>query len=184
MTGKIACLNGVDTQSLYWYDSFEIHGHSSGETNWKYQIRHQNLSLETLLIFSPVLCKVSLPFLSFGSPIEPTASPVPHHLAKIKCDQSGCKDFSTGFPACNANTRNKYLSDAYLATCILESALFLIIQCEVVLAAEEKPFLVADCVAIWLHQDDPLPNDLGFYGESSIRKTSGQPSDLLPFQAI
>lgn len=84
--------------------------------------------------------------------------------------------FFYGFPACNTNTRNEYLSDAYLATCILESALFLIIQCEVVPAAEEKRFLVADCVAIWLHQDDPLPNDLGFYGEFSIRKTSGQPS--------
>lgn len=73
-----------------------------------------------------------------------------------------------------------YLADTYSATYIIESGPFLIIQCEVVPMPEERPFLVADCVAIWLHQDDPLPNDLGFYGEFSMGKTVALPADLAP----
>lgn len=73
-----------------------------------------------------------------------------------------------------------YLADTYSATYIIESGPFLIIQCEVVPMPEERPFLVADCVAVWLHQDDPLPNDLGFYGECSMGKTVALPADLAP----
>lgn len=80
----------------------------------------------------------------------------------------------------NENTLKDYLADAYSATYIIESGPFLVIQCEVVPAPEERPFLVADCVAIWLHQDDPLPNDLGFYGEFSMGKTVALPADLAP----
>lgn len=81
----------------------------------------------------------------------------------------------------NENTLKDYLADAYSATYIIESGPFLIIQCDVIPAPEERPFLVADCVAIWLHQDDPLPNDLGFYGEFSMGKPVALPANLAPF---
>ena len=74
----------------------------------------------------------------------------------------------------------EYLAETYSATYIIESGPFLIIQCEVLPSPDERPFLVADCVAIWLHQDDPLPNDLGFYGEFSMGKPVALPADLAP----
>lgn len=80
----------------------------------------------------------------------------------------------------NENILKDYLADAFSATYIIESSPFLIIQCEIAPPPEERPFLVADCVAIWLQQDDPLPNDLGFYGELSMGKTVALPADLAP----
>lgn len=70
----------------------------------------------------------------------------------------------------NENTRKEYLADVYLATYIIESGPIIISQCEVGLPPQETPFLVVDCVAIWLQQADPLPNDLAFYGEFSMGK--------------
>lgn len=32
-------------------------------------------------------------------------------------------------------------------------------------SSDERPFLVADCVAIWLIPNDILLKDLGFYGD-------------------
>ena len=60
----------------------------------------------------------------------------------------------------------------------MESGPFLIIQCETVPAPVERPFLVADCVAIWLHENDALPSDLGFYCEFSTGEIVALPYDL------
>lgn len=75
----------------------------------------------------------------------------------------------------------KYLANTYFATYIIESSSFFIIQCEIIPILEKRPFLVANYIAIWLHQDKSLPNNLGFYGEFLIRKMVALPANLALF---
>lgn len=75
----------------------------------------------------------------------------------------------------------EYLANTYFAIYIIKSGFFFIIQYEVMPMPEKRAFLVADYLAIWLHQDKPLPNNLGFYGEFLMGKMVVLPANLVLF---
>ncbi|KAI9750636.1 MAG: hypothetical protein M4579_006383 [Chaenotheca gracillima] len=66
------------------------------------------------------------------------------------------------------------LAAHYEAIAITYSGPFLIIECENLPAPDERPFLVADCIAVWKRDDERFQSDLAYYGEMAV----GPPGDL------
>lgn len=86
--------------------------------------------------------------------------------------------FDFSFWEKGSNKRVQLLAHMFSSTFTTENGILLDLQCKAVPIPGERPFLVADCVAIWLHRDDPLPSNLGFDGEFSMGEIVALPTDL------